>query len=84
MVAGSQALGEGGVNAARAAGGSTVDGEWVVLRDGVSVWVGPLATGDESSIARWFAGLGPETRYARFLSPLKRLDPRLQFAFGPG
>jgi GNAT superfamily N-acetyltransferase len=80
MVACSQALGEGGVNAASAAGGSTVGGEWVVLRDGVSVWVGPLATGDESSIACWFAGLGPETRYARFLSPLKRLDRRLQSA----
>lgn len=80
MVAGSQALGEGGVNATGAARASTVDGEWVVLRDGVSIWIGPLATGDESSIASWFAGLGPETRYARFLSPLKRLDRRLQSA----
>jgi GNAT superfamily N-acetyltransferase len=54
--------------------------EWVALRDGASVAVGPLATGDENAIASWFAGLGPETRYARFFAPVKRLDPRTQSA----
>ena len=80
MVACSQSTREGGVNTTGGVGGWTVDGECVILRNGVSVWIGPLATGDESSIASWFAGLGPETRYARFFSPLKRLDRRLQSA----
>lgn len=57
---------------------STVDGEWVVLRDGSSVSFGSLAAGDEAAIASWFAGLSAETRYARFFSPLKALDRRIQ------
>jgi GNAT superfamily N-acetyltransferase len=54
------------------------DGERVVLREGSSVVVRPLASGDQAAIASWFAGLGPETRYARFLGSLERLDPRTQ------
>jgi N-acetylglutamate synthase-like GNAT family acetyltransferase len=50
----------------------------VVLRDGSSVVVRPLTSGDEAAIASWFAGLGPETRYARFLGWLERLDRRTQ------
>ncbi len=55
-------------------------GECVVLPDGARVSVGPLANGDEGAIASWFAALGPEARYARFLAPVTRLDPRLQSA----
>jgi acetyltransferase len=50
--------------------------EHVLLRDGSSVVLRPLVTGDEGAIATWFAGLGPETRYARFLAVVKRLDAR--------
>lgn len=38
--------------------------------------IGPLPTGDEAAIDSWFAGLGAETRYARFLSWLNVLDGR--------
>jgi GNAT superfamily N-acetyltransferase len=59
-------------------GGSAADFEPVVLRDGSSVVIGPLAAGDEAAIASWFAGLAAETRYARFFAFLKQLDPRTQ------
>lgn len=49
-----------------------------MLRNGSSVVIRPLAAGDERAIAEWFAGLGAETRYARFLGPLKHLDRRTQ------
>lgn len=55
---------------------SPVDREWVVLRDGSRVSLGSLAAGDEAAIASWFAGLGAETRYARFLCALEQLDRR--------
>jgi RimJ/RimL family protein N-acetyltransferase len=55
---------------------SAIDRDRVVLRDGSSVVIRPLAAGDEATIDEWFAGLGPETRYARFLTSLKLLDPR--------
>lgn len=32
------------------------------------VKIRPLASGDEAVIAAWFEGLGPETRYPRFLA----------------
>lgn len=57
---------------------SAVEGEWVVLSNGSRVSLGSFAAGDEAAIASWFAGLGAETRYARFLSPLKQLDHRTQ------
>lgn len=55
---------------------SETDDEHVVLRDGSRVAIRPLATGDAIAIDTWFAGLGPETRYARFLGGVKRLDSR--------
>jgi hypothetical protein len=57
--------------------GSPTDIERVVLRDGSSVVIRPLAAGDEAAIASWFAGL-VETRSARFLVSLDRLDRRAQ------
>jgi GNAT superfamily N-acetyltransferase len=44
--------------------GSPTDIEPVLLRDGSSVVIGPLASGDEAAIASWFSGLGVETRHA--------------------
>ncbi len=58
--------------------GSPTDVERVVLRDGSSVVIQPLAAGDEAAIASWFAGLAAETRYARFFAVLKQLDHRIQ------
>ncbi len=37
---------------------STIDQEHVVLRDGPTVVIRPLTTGDETTIDNWFAGLG--------------------------
>lgn len=48
----------------------------VVLRDGSMVVIRPLVTGDVAAIAEWFEGLGPETRYARFLAGITWLDDR--------
>jgi GNAT superfamily N-acetyltransferase len=55
---------------------SAMDEEHVVLRGGSTVVIRPLVAGDEATIDEWFAGLGPETRYARFLTSLKLLDSR--------
>jgi hypothetical protein len=48
----------------------------LVQPDGSTVVIRPLASGDEAAIAAWFKGLGPETRYARFLAGVKRLNDR--------
>ena len=48
----------------------------LVQRDGSTVVIRPLASGDEAAIAAWFKGLGPETRYARFLAGVNRLNDR--------
>ena len=53
-------------------------GEPVILRDGSTVMIRPLAAGDTAAITSWFAGLGAETRYARFFAWLERLDDRTQ------
>jgi GNAT superfamily N-acetyltransferase len=58
--------------------GAPTNIERVVLRDGSSVVIRPLAVGDEAAIASWFAGLGAETRYARLFVLLARLDRRTQ------
>jgi GNAT superfamily N-acetyltransferase len=55
---------------------AVVTEENVVLRDGSCVAIRPLATGDQAAVAEWFAGLGPETRHARFLGSIKDLDAR--------
>jgi hypothetical protein len=47
-------------------GGLTADGERVIVRNGSTVVIRPLGAGDEAAIARWFAGLSAEARYARF------------------
>jgi acetyltransferase len=53
-------------------------GKRIRLRNGSTVSLRPLVAGDEAAIADWFAGLGPETRYARFLATVTRLDHRTQ------
>ncbi|HXZ77902.1 MAG TPA: GNAT family N-acetyltransferase, partial [Streptosporangiaceae bacterium] len=53
--------------------------ERVVLRDGSVAVIRPLVAGDVEAIAAWFEGLGEETRYARFLAGVKRLDDRTRF-----
>ncbi len=57
--------------------GTAADTERVLLRDGSSLVVRPLATGDVAAIWSWFSGLGVETRHARFLGSLDRLDRRM-------
>jgi hypothetical protein len=57
-------------------GGLTADAERVILRNGSTVVIRLLAAGDEAAIARWFAGLSAETRYARFFGFLEQLDRR--------
>jgi len=52
----------------------------VTLRDCSTVAIRPLVVGDEAAIASWFAGLGTETRDARFFAWLERLDRRTQSA----
>lgn len=58
------------------AGGSAANEERVVLRDGSTVAIRPLATGDVAAINAWFEGLSEETRHARFLAGVNRLDDR--------
>jgi RimJ/RimL family protein N-acetyltransferase len=80
MIRRSEILGPPVVIAAETAGASAVDADWLPVGEGLHVAIGPLSSGDEGAITSWFAGLGPETRYSRFFSPLKRLDRRLQSA----
>lgn len=54
----------------------TVAPRETVLRDGSMVVIRPLTAGDVTTITTWFEGLGPETRYARFLASVQRLDDR--------
>ena len=60
----------------RAAGAAESAQDRVVLRDGSTIVVRPLATGDVAAIAAWFEGLGAETRHARFLGSVAVLDER--------
>lgn len=55
------------------------DAERVALRDGSVVVIRPLAAGDVAAIAVWFEGLGEETRHARFLAGVNRLDDRTRW-----
>lgn len=52
------------------------DAERVVLRDGSVIAIRSLQAGDVAVIDSWFAGLGEDTRYARFLAGISRLDDR--------
>lgn len=45
-----------------------------VLRDGAAVEVRQIRGGDKALLTDTFAHLGPQSRYQRFLSPLKRLS----------
>jgi GNAT superfamily N-acetyltransferase len=56
--------------------GSAADEDRVALRDGSAVVIRPLVSGDEAAISAWFEGLGPETRYARFLAGVSSLNVR--------
>jgi RimJ/RimL family protein N-acetyltransferase len=56
--------------------GPAADEDRVVVRDGSAVVIRPLVSGDEATIAAWFEGLGPETRYARFLAGVSTLTDR--------
>jgi RimJ/RimL family protein N-acetyltransferase len=49
----------------------------VVLRNGQRIVVRPLAAGDAGAVAQWFDSLSSETRYERFLAPMKQLSRRL-------
>jgi len=63
------------------ADGSADEAQQAILRDGSSVTILPLAAGEEASIidrfASRFAGLSPETLYARSFRLLQCIDPRL-------
>jgi RimJ/RimL family protein N-acetyltransferase len=59
--------------------GAAADTGWAVLRDGSAVLIRPLAAGDEKTIADWFSGLGTQTRHARFLAGINRLDDRTRW-----
>jgi hypothetical protein len=60
---------------------SAVHAKRAVLRDGSSVTILSLAAGDEASIvnrfASWFTALSPENLYARSLSLLQYIQPRI-------
>jgi GNAT superfamily N-acetyltransferase len=66
------------VSASRGDGGSRVEVERLVLSDGSSVVIRPLAMGDEAGIASWFtgcfAGLSAATLHARLFVLLEWLD----------
>ncbi len=61
------------------AGAGHSDESRVLLRDGSAIAIRPLTTGDVVAIAAWFDGLGPETRYARFLASITTLDDRTRW-----
>jgi L-amino acid N-acyltransferase YncA len=67
-----------------AAGAGTVapdaDREQLVLRDGSTVIIAPLVTGDDAAVMTWFEGLGPDARHDRFLGSVKALDERTRRA----
>lgn len=49
----------------------------VVLGNGERIVIRPLAAGDARSVTQWFDSLSSETRYQRFLAPMKQLSRRL-------
>jgi GNAT superfamily N-acetyltransferase len=71
-------MGTASMSADRGDGGSRVEVERLVLSDGSSVVIRPLAMGDEAGIASWFmawfAGLGAETLHARLFVLLEWLE----------
>jgi GNAT superfamily N-acetyltransferase len=57
--------------------GYAEDEQRVVLRDGSCAVIRPLATGDVAAITVWFESLGEETRHARFLGGVNRLNDQM-------
>jgi RimJ/RimL family protein N-acetyltransferase len=51
-------------------------GKRVVLADGAAVHVRPIEAGDKELLQAGLAGLGEESRYRRFLHPVKDLTPQ--------
>jgi GNAT superfamily N-acetyltransferase len=64
------------IRALTRAAGRVIAEEKAILHDGSAILIRPLATGDVTAITTWFEGLGPTTRYARFLGFTDRLDDR--------
>jgi RimJ/RimL family protein N-acetyltransferase len=56
--------------------GSRPADDRLVLADGRRLLLRPLRTDDRAGLAALFAGLTPESRYRRFLSPKHELTPR--------
>jgi len=51
--------------------------ELVDLRDGSQILVRPIEPDDKDALARGFEALSPESRYRRFLTPMRRLSSTL-------
>jgi RimJ/RimL family protein N-acetyltransferase len=49
----------------------------VTLRDGSSVRIRPIEPDDKDTLERGFARLSDDSRYTRFLAPMKRLTPTM-------
>jgi len=52
-----------------------VRAHWVALPDGRAIGVRPIRSSDEQLLGDAFARLSPESRYRRFLSPIRELPP---------
>lgn len=53
-----------------------IDGRQEMLRDGRRVTVRPVRPADAALLAAGFARLSEESRFRRFLAPMRRLTPR--------
>lgn len=51
--------------------------ETVPLRDGSEIAIRPIEPEDAEQLVRGFERLSPESRYRRFLTPMRRLSPRV-------
>jgi hypothetical protein len=51
--------------------------ERVELRDGSQIEVRPITPDDKQALVDGFEKLSPESRYRRFLTPVRRLRPGL-------
>ncbi len=51
--------------------------ERVVLRDGTTVHIRPIGPDDAGALTSAFQRLSPDSRYRRFLAPVKQLDRRM-------
>jgi RimJ/RimL family protein N-acetyltransferase len=53
---------------------SALDPELITTRDGTELFVRPMYPGDRAAYLREFEQLGEQTRYRRFLAPIKQLS----------